>query len=152
MEKLRLRKIICLVMKKVSGRSRNWTQDICLRDMQVVYSTVTVLQTILQICSFYNPDILVPMLFKNFIFLFFKHNLLRWHWLTKLHRFQEHNSIAYHYHLSPLYLFLPLPTPPPSSNLHTVSALSYRFTNTCTKWWMNTYIHSSLSFIAVNWR
>ena len=67
---------------------------------------------------------------------FFKLNLLGWHWLIKLHRFQVYNSITHHLCIvcsppqikSPsitIYLpftlfYLPHPTPFPSGNHHTV--------------------------------
>ena len=57
-----------------------------------------------------------------FIYLFFLFNLLVWHWLIKLHRFQMYNSLIHHlyillrvHHSKPGFLLLPFIPPLPSS-------------------------------------
>ena len=75
-------------------------------------------------------------------------NLLEWHWLTKLYRFQAHNStthhlytvlcvhhpksVSVHYHVSPYtVLYLPLHTPGPSAIFPSVSWFAWvAITNT----------------------
>ena len=76
----------------------------------------------------------------NFIYLFLL-NLFRWHWLTKLHRFQGHNSTKHHLHnvlcirhpkssLLPSLLIPPCPPPlplPPPPAIPTLWSMSFFF-------------------------
>ena len=67
----------------------------------------------------------IYLLDKTFLFLFFSFllNLLGWHWLTKLYRFQVHSSTTHHHHpkssLLPSAFILPIPSPTsPQQSLH----------------------------------
>ena len=82
-------------------------------------------------CKYFSQS--SPPLFKVYLFLFFSFllHLLEWHWLTKLYKFQVHNSPTRHLYtvvcvhhsnsLSPVISLYPssLPPPSPPNNHHT---------------------------------
>ena len=72
--------------------------------------------------SLWEPPIYSLFLWGQLYYLFFKLNILWWHWLIKLYRFQVYNSIIHHLYII-LYVHHPksslLPSPF-NSNLFTL--------------------------------